>query len=339
MVRKIKIDRATLYEQIKNTILVTLGCLILAFGSAAFIVPADLLTGGINSIAITIQYVLKHYYDIDFMLVDIVTFVLEVVLFFVGLAVLGKKFSAHTLWASLIYPAFFALFYRTGWLKPISDAITVNFAEQYLGILLCAVFGGVCVGAGVAITFLGGGSTGGVDILVVILGKYTPIKESIGTMIVDYSIILVGIIVRYQQPDIIPLGLLGLTSAFVAAFLIQVLYVSSNTHCLVEIISSKSEEIIKFIQEKLDRGCTIFAGEGGYTGEGKRVVRVALSKKQSDELKAFVSALDDRAFMMITPNLLVNGEGFVPFATSHASLLRRFIAPKASAEIEKRDKE
>ena len=337
--RKTKITREQIYTQTKNTLLIILGCLILAIASAVFIVPADLLTGGINSIAITIQYILKHYYDIEFQLVDIVTFVLEAVLFLIGLFILGKKFSAHTLLASIVYPAFFALFYRTGILNFIPEALVNSFSEPYLGKLLCGVFGGVLVGAGVAITFLGGGSTGGVDIIVVIIAKYTPIKEGLGTGLFDYSLILIGVIVRYEEPSIIPAGLIGLTSAFVAAFMIQILYVSENSFSLVEIISDKYEEIIDFIQNKLDRGCTIYFGEGGYTKEPKRIVKAALKKKEAEAVRNFMSEVDKKAFMIITGNITVNGEGFVPFVTPRVSLLRRFIVGEPIREARKKEKE
>lgn len=331
---KNKPTKEQIYVWVKNSLLVTLGCLILAFGSAAFLVPAGLMTGGISSIGITIQYLLDLN-GIKFQVIDIVTFGIEIILFFVGLAVLGWKFSAHTLWASIIYPGFFAIFYRTGWLSFVSDSLTKNFTEPFLGMFLCGLFGGVCVGAGVAVTFLGGGSTGGVDILVVIMAKFTPIKESFGTAITDYSIILIGIIVRYAEPNIIPIGLIGLVSAFIAALTIQILYVSSNSFITVEIISKEHQKIIDYINEKMDRGCTIYPATGGFTGEEKRVVKVALVKKEAEQLRNFISTIDDRAFMIVTASASVNGEGFVPFATPRVSLLKRFIVGKENKYSER----
>ena len=101
-----------------NVSLVVLGSFVLAFGNAAFLIPFDLITGGLSSIGIIIQYFLDAN-GVDFQIVDIVIWTITILLFFVGLIFMGKKFSAHTLLASILYPAFVSLLYRTNLLSPI----------------------------------------------------------------------------------------------------------------------------------------------------------------------------------------------------------------------------
>ena len=310
--------------QIRNIFLVLLGCLILAFGDATFIVPTELLTGGIASIAVFVQYIVGP----DIPVADIVNAVLTIGLFLVGLVVLGWKFSAHTLLASLAFPAFFAVFYRTGIVAPIYESLTTNFAEPYLGYFLCSILGGICIGGGVAITFLGEGSTGGLDIISIILAKYTPIKEGLSTFALDALIVLSGIIIMRDKADIIPIGVMGVLSASICALTIQVVYVSSKSFFVVEVISPNYKKFVQFIEDDLARGCTIYYGEGGFQGDKKMIVKAALTKSQTEDLKQFAAHIDPKAFLIIYPSAQVNGEGFVAFQTGRSSLLKQFFRPE-----------
>jgi uncharacterized membrane-anchored protein YitT (DUF2179 family) len=285
------------------------------------------LTGGIATIAIIIQHIVDVTTNSGFQVADIVTAVFEIALFFVGLAFLGKKFSAHTLYASIVYPGFFALLYRTNALKFLTDALTTSFSEPFLGLLLCSVFGGAFVGAGVSITMIGDGSTGGVDIIALVVGKYLHIRESVTTFIVDALLILGGVIALRDLNNIIPLGLIGIISAFLASMMVQVLFGSMNENCLVEIISSEDKKISDYIQDVIGRGCTILHGEGGFSHEDKRIVKVALSHKQAENLKVYIAEIDPKAFMMVTTSAQINGEGFLPFITPRSAMLKRFLGP------------
>ena len=326
-------NKKQLFAWFKNIFLITLGCFVLALGDAMFIVPAKLLTGGIASIGIIVQHFITASGS-DFMAVDLVTWGLEILCFIIGFIALGKKFAAHTLYASIIYPAFYSLMYRTGWFDFITASLINNPAsEPMMGYLLCAIFGGVLIGLGVAVTFLGGGSTGGLDVIAILIAKFTPIKESLGTFIIDATIVATGIIAMWNsEPNMMALGLIGIISAFVCAFMIQVVYVSSNCYFVVEIISDSYPEIVDFIEDSLERGCTILHGEGAYTGDPKSVIQVALSREQATRLKAFVSSVDPKAFMIISPASTVNGEGFVPFAMPRASIAERINEKKEDAE-------
>lgn len=295
---------------VTNFALMVLGSFVLAFGNAAFIVPSDLVTGGVSAIGVIIQFYIEQSGS-TFQAVDIVTAVLTIGLFLVGVVVLGKKFSAHTFVASILYPAFFALLYRTDLLKPIYSQL-INMEEPLVGSLLCALFGGVFVGLGVAITFKGNGSTGGVDVICAILGKYFNIRESYTSAAIDSTLVILGMICRYTVPNNIPLGLIGILSALVAAAMIQITYVASNNFVLCDVISSEYEKIVDFIQDDLDRGCTLLNTIGGYTGEDRLMVRVALSKSEAQELKRFIADTDPKAFLTMVDASAINGEGFAP---------------------------
>ena len=308
--KKPKLSKKEIYGMVRNYALMVVGAFLLALGNAAFIVPSQLVTGGVSSIGVIIQYYIDMA-GIQFEVVDIVTAVLTVGLFLVGLLVLGKKFSAHTFVASILYPAFFALLYRTDAVKFIYDPL-IEMEEPMIGVLLCGLFGGALVGMGVGITFKGGGSTGGVDILCAIVAKYTPIKESTTSVAIDATLVIIGMLCRYDIPNNIPMGLIGIMSAFMASLLIQTTFLSGNTSTLCDVLSDKYQEIVDFIQDDLDRGCTILDTTGAYTGTPRKMVRVALSKTEALELKRFIAQTDPKAFLTMVNAAAVNGEGFAP---------------------------
>ncbi|MBR3999457.1 MAG: YitT family protein [Clostridia bacterium] len=155
-----------LLKNIKSVLLVITGTLVLALGTAIFIIPFDLVTGGISSIAIILHKIIPVL-SID-LLITLVTWTL----FFIGLICLGKGFALKTLISTIVYPIGIMLFSKLtdpGVFGGIFDLQTSAYSE--ISILLAALFSGVLVGTGCALTFLGGGSTGGVDILAFLICK------------------------------------------------------------------------------------------------------------------------------------------------------------------------
>ena len=177
--------------------------------------------------------------------------------------------------------------------------------------LLAGLFGGVFVGIGVAITFVGGGSTGGVDILTFIMEKYLKIKQSIASFIIDGTIVVSGlaILLPLENEFLLPC-LSGVMSAFVTAVIIELIYIGSQTSYQVDIISSKWEEISRFAQDELGRGATIIHAEGGYKGDERIILRIVFDRRQFNKIRAFISKTDPKAFVTFTRTNAVYGEGF-----------------------------
>ena len=184
---------------------------------------------------------------------------------------------------------------------------TLDGEESTVGhLILCALFGGVFVGAGVAVTFLGGGSTGGVDVLQVLIKKIFGIKESIGSFLIDGLVIVVGMIaMRLWVP-----ALCGILSSFVTAVLIEVVYIRNQTSYQVDIISDQWKKISEFAQSELERGVTIIHAQGGYKGEERIILRIVFDKTQYDKIRDYIASVDPKAFITFTQTNAVYGEGF-----------------------------
>lgn len=287
---------------------VTLGTLLLAFGAVIFLSKAELVAGGVSGMAIIIQ----HFVDVN--IYDYLVAAFMLFFWVLGLIFVGWKFSIRTVFSTVLYIGFTFLFNRI----PFFDQIALTFAgmndggvPQVGNYILCGVFGGVFVGAGVALTFLGGGSSGGVDVIQIIMRKYLNIKESVSSFFVDAFVIVVGIIAMCTNNIqlLIPAAC-GILSSFMTAILIELVYIRSQSSYQVDIISEKWQEISAYAQDELLRGATIIHAEGGYKGEERIILRVVFDKSQYEKLREYIASVDPKAFVTFTQTNAVFGEGF-----------------------------
>lgn len=293
----------------RNYTLLTLGSLLLAFGDAAFLVPLNLVTGGVLSIGIIVQ----HFVGDAFQVVDIVTWGVQLLLLIVSFIFLGKRFTIRTLFSTLLYPLLFTLLYRVpfgsaGTIGQIFSAQLVTNPENYALTLMSGIFGGACIGVGVGLTYNADGSTGGLDVLSVIIAKCTPVKESLSAFLMDASLVVAGIIIMRD----IPHGLIGVLSALVCALGVQYIYVKGCSYVVADVISEKYEEIMAYVHKEMDHATTLIPVTGGFTGEKRTILRVAMPKKQMMEFKNFVALVDPNSFITYSDAGMIHGEGFKP---------------------------
>ena len=302
------------FRVICRTFLVVFGTFLVAFGSVTFHVPLDINAGGLSGIGIIVRYFSPEAMKV--ISYNLVITIASIVLWVVGLIFIGKDFALKTLVATIAFPAATWLFTAC---PGISDGIstlgemlrTSGNGPTAGNYLLSGIFGGVFVGIGVAITFVGGGSTGGVDVLTFLMEKFLRIKQSIASFIIDGTIVVIGLfcLVPQNQEFLLPC-LSGIMSAFMTAIFIEFIYIGSENSYQVDIISPKWEEISRFAQDELGRGATIIHAEGGYRGEERIILRIVFTKRQYNKLRAFISKVDPKAFVTFTQTNAVFGEGF-----------------------------
>ena len=323
-----KLTRKEVLRAVKNISFIVLGCALLAFGDAAFIAPLNLVTGGVLSIGVIIQHFVRLGGS-TFNVVDIVTWIMQVILLIVSFIFLGKKFTLRTIFSTLLYPLLLTLFMRV----PISNGyslgelisnqftkeiivnaelvdgtIVVTQGESLALTLLGGIIGGFCVGAGVAVTYHGDSSTGGLDVISVIIAKHSSVKEALSALILDGSLVIIGMICTRD----IPHGFIGILSAVVCAIAVQILFVNTNSFVIADIITCEEGAIKKYVEEELDRTTTLIEAIGGYTGQKRRIIRVCLSRRELYHFKEFIAEVDPRAFVTFTMAAKINGEGFDP---------------------------
>ena len=303
---KIKLTKAELLLQLRNILLIILGTLVLAFGCAVFVVPFDLVTGGVTGLSIVIDHIFFEMgWNIE---IDITIGVLTWLMFFLGLIFLGKDFALKTLVSAIVYPPAISLF-----MKLVDPAVLGGFlyletsAHADIALIISALFGGLCIGTGCAITFLGGGSTGGVDIIAFILCRFfKKWKSSIIIFAIDAITVLLGMFVI---KDLI-LTLLGIISAMVGAIVIDKIFIGRSQAFTAQIVSDKYEEINIAIRNEVRRTTTMIPAKGGYSGEPKTVLMVTFTMRQYAYLMNAVRRIDKTAFVSISRAHEINGEGF-----------------------------
>ena len=292
------------YHALKNTILVIMGTLILAFGSAVFIIPFELVTGGMSGIAIVIERVI----NIEFITVDLIISILSWALFFIGLLTLGKSFAIKTLVSTITYPVSVSLFLKLASPDALGGYFYLQGGEYgQIALVLAATVGGALVGAGAAIAFLGGGSTGGTDIIAFIVCKLFPrLKSSKVIFIIDATIVALGMFVIKN----LVVSLMGILSALVCAAVIDRVFLGGARAFIANIVSDKWEQIDKDIIERLERTATVIEALGAYSGESKKIIMVSFKMSEYSELLNIINRVDKNAFVTVHRAHEINGEGW-----------------------------
>lgn len=299
-----KLHGKDLFVFLKNIMLVILGTVILAFGAAIFIVPMNIVCGGVSGLAIVIDKLVP----IEIITVDIIVFVLTWLLFFVGLIVLGRSFAAKTLISTIIYPVALSLFMRLCNPEVMGGFFYLQgYPNEALVLMIAALVGGVAVGFGCALTFIGGGSTGGVDIIAFALCKAFPrLKSSHVIFAVDASTVVLGMFVLQD----LVISLLGILAAVIMAFMVDKVFLGGRAAFVAYIVTEKYAELNDYIINTLNRGSTILEVTGGYTGDGKKMIMVSFVISQYAELLTAVGRIDPRAFVIVHRAHEINGEGW-----------------------------
>ena len=301
---------------ILKIIIIVVGTFLVAFGNVAFLVPLDINAGGLNGIAIIFRFFANESNKV--LVYNLAVDISAIVLWLVGLLFIGKEFALKTLVATIVFPIanwlFTACPYVSNSLAFFGDLVKTapdNIGPTAGNYLMGGIFGGVIVGAGVAITFVGGGSTGGVDILTFMFEKYLKIRQSIASFIIDGTIVTVGLLILLSFNNSLLLPCLsGIISAFISAVVIEAIYNSSQSSYQVDIISTKWEEISAYAQTELERGTTIIHAKGGYEGADRIVLRIVFDKRQYNKIRSFIAHVDPKAFVTYTRTNAVFGEGF-----------------------------
>ena len=314
---KKKYTKTELLLQLKNLALVVVGTLVLAFGCAIFVVPSNLVTGGVTGLSIVIDTLIERAFDVqaitlpllgEMPIIDIIVFAVTWGLFFLGLFFLGKDFALKTLISSILYPIGLYLFGFLVSPDVLGGFFDISSNPEYasISLILAALFGGLCVGAGCALTFLGGGSTGGMDILAFMLCKvFKKWKSSTVIFAIDAVIVLSGMIVN----DLV-VTLLGIIAAWLAAIVIDKIFIGGNRAFTAQIVSDKHEEINLAIRNEIRRTTTMLVGYGGYSGASKAVLSVTFTMNQYADLMRVIKRIDPKAFVSISQAHEINGEGF-----------------------------
>ncbi|MEA1961382.1 MAG: YitT family protein [Bacillota bacterium] len=286
MVNRIRTFREKI--SIKDLIGILIGSAILAFGIQTILVPAHLLTGGVTGLALILNFLIGYEIWIFY-------FALNIPIFVVGFRSISPRFALYSL------VGMFALTFFLGVGQDLHISLGIN------DLLLSSVLGGVLIGIGSGINLRSKGSTGGLDIIAVLVRKYW--GHSFGT---TFFFINIAILAMFLVSNNIELTLYTAISMFITSKVVDAVEAGPSVTKSATIVSDQSDAIAQEIMHNLHRGCTCMTGKGAYTGEERKILMVTVGKTQLPRLKEIVFVLDPMAFIMIYETIEVYGRGFKP---------------------------
>lgn len=264
-----------------------LGNAILAMGTAAFVVPNGLISGGVTGIGL----ILQRLFGLP---VDIGVFAADGVLFLLGAAVMGKAFAATIILSTIVYPTFFSLFGKIPFLTSLTDDK-----------LMAAIYAGLLMGAGIGLVIKVGGSTGGMDIPPIILHKLFGL--SIPVMISVGDILLLLVQAFHSSTEQV---LYGILVVMLTSIVIDKVLIMGQKQTQVMVISPEYERINQAIHQKIDRGSTLIHATSGLEKQEQKVVLSVISNRQLGDLNELILQIDPQAFVIANEVNEVKGRGF-----------------------------
>ena len=265
-----------------NLLLISIGSIICAAAIKGILVPKQFLAGGVTGLAILVHYMLPT------LPLGVIYFILNIPLFLIGWLFVGKRFFFYSLAGLFIFSAVmlypFPIF-------GINDMI------------LAALTAGIITGTGSGIILRSLGSAGGLDILSVILFKKFSIR--LGTTVMVFNALLM-IAAAFRIP--LEMVLYTLIYLFVTSHFVNLVVTGLSQRKAIMIISPKWEEISREIINSLQRGVTVVRGEGGFSGQERRILYSVMTFQELARLKQLIRKIDSEAFVVVTETLEVMGK-------------------------------
>lgn len=274
-------------DNLIDLLFIILGSFLGSIGVNMFLIHAKLLSGGVTGLALIFQYLFKIQAGYIILLLNIPLFILSV-------KKLNRKFTTYSLVGTLSFSLSLILTH------PISNILNINDN------LLYCLYGGVVNGIGFGLVFVHHGSTGGFDIVsMLIKRKYSnlnigKISFGINLIIVTISAFIFGL----------PNALYTLIAMYITSFVLDNVVKGLNQTKSVFIITEKEEEVSELIMTNLNRGVTYLYGEGAYSKEHRKILYCIVPLPQLPDLKNIVTSVDKKAFLSISDASEVQGKGF-----------------------------
>lgn len=292
---------------IKEYALIALGIFLYVMGWALFLVPNNLVGGGVSGMASIVQYATKGVIKLG-----TVYFLVNGVLLVIGMRTLGKAFGGKTVFAIILASIGLNV------LQTLIPREIIQILALDNGKLMSTIMGGIMAGTGIGMAMSQGGSTGGTDIIALVVNKYRNVSPGRMILWMDVVIILSSLFVPSYMADGTLLPWPEKITTVVYGFILIVitstvldLYVSGSKQSVqLFILSRKYNEIADLIANELHRGVTVLDGKGWYTQQNAEVLMVITRRSDVSVLLRMIKSVDPEAFLSVTQVTGVYGKGF-----------------------------
>ncbi|MBP5506052.1 MAG: YitT family protein [Bacteroidales bacterium] len=284
--------------KVKEYSLLVLGNFIFALGAVMLVEPYGFAPGGTYGLGM----VAHHLWGFE---TELVAVCMDIPLLIIGFILLGNRFGIKTIVSTILLPLFMQLIHRVyGYASLIEPEIMEMTAYQHQ--IIAALFGGVIYGVGLGLVYRSHATTGGSDIIAMILRKYTKISMGTATVIVDGLITLTTVVAFGDWK----LPMYSWIIIFVDSWMIDFILEGPKRAKTMMIITSKADELRDYILNDMGRGATLIPGKGMYSGAGRDIIYVVVERREMIELREKVAKLDPAAFVNVIDSAEILGEGF-----------------------------
>ncbi|WP_101846165.1 YitT family protein [Halobacillus sp. Marseille-P3879] len=276
-------------NKLLSFLLMNLGAFAVAVNVHFFLSPNDLATGGVSGLSIVLNKLFPE------LTLGTLMILLNIVLFIVGFIFLGFQFGTKTIYAS------FALSFMVWGLEtffPMQQALSDD-------LLIQLIIGQIIAASGMAIVFHQGASTGGTDVIAMILNKYFSIEVGKGVLFSDIAIAASSIFIFGPA-----VGMYAFFGVLLNGLVIDYALQQFDHNKEVVIISRESEQVREFIVDNLGRGATIHFAKGAFNQEDKEVITTIMNRKDFSKLKKYMQAVDEQAFITVHSMNEILGQNF-----------------------------
>jgi uncharacterized membrane-anchored protein YitT (DUF2179 family) len=288
-------------NEAKDYVWITLGLMLYTFGWTVFLLPYNIVTGGVTGMSAIIFYATKIPISYSY-------FVINAALLIVALKILGWKFMVKTVYAIgvlslLLAGAQWAMTGPDGHMHQI-----LGKGQEFMSLVIGCIF----TGTSLAVVFLHNGSTGGTDIIAAVVNKFHNI--SLGRVLIAVDLVIIGscmFIPQFGEPlHRVHMVVFGLCTMVVENFMLDYVFNARRESVQFMIFSRKYQEIANAIGTTMDHGVTILDGHGWYTGDEVKVLCILAKKNESQTIFRLIKMIDPQAFVSQSSVIGVYGEGF-----------------------------
>lgn len=282
---------------VKDYLILTLSCFLFAFAWECFMIPNGMSAGGMMGFCTVLQYATGGLIQTQYSY-----FVVNALLIILAIVAMGIGFGFKTIYCIIMSSV------AMGILSNCPSLHCVEGGFFYVKeTVLIPVIAGILEALGIGLVLRNGGSTGGTDIVAIMINKYWPVSLSSAFAVLDF--VVVSLLLFLPDKNFSDM-IYGIEEIVIFTLMIDVVVGGKKSSYQLLVFSSKYEQIADYIIQKMDRGVTVLKAQGWYTKQDKNVLLILINQKQFPTLSRLIKELDPSAFMSVCSTHSVYGEGF-----------------------------
>ena len=283
-----------LLKDIKPYLIITFGMLIYSFAATGFLVPHKIVGGGATGISTVLFYLFGIPVGVGYALVNIILLV-------IAMKILGPKFGIKTIFAIAVGSIFLGI------MQPLMPVDGILPDEKFMSTIIAAMLTGLGIGIAISV----GGSTGGTDIIAMLVTKYHNVSPGKILMFCDFCVIAMTLLI-YDHIDREAVGglIYGYVMMGIVSFTVDYVLTGKTQSAQLFIFTDKFDEVARELTNQVHRGVTLIDAKGWYSGQDKKIILIVARKHEASDVLRIAKQVDPNVFMTMAPVMGVFGKGF-----------------------------